>query len=654
LKLFKGYKRKYFSLAAILACSASVSLEASNVSLEIKKYEVVKASEKEVETKALTLDTIHVIADVAKKKSYEQSSLRALKQKSYTTDITEVITSEEIEIKGFQDIVEALNSVAGISSTANGGYGQSNSLYLRGFDSKHTLVLIDGVRVNDISGLSGAQIELIDLYDIDRIEIAKGAQSGVWGGDASGGVINIITKTKGLGFNGDILAEIGSNDWRKYAGSFSYANKIFDISLSLLSVQTDGISAAAPRKSDSGYGDRDLNWEKDGFKNTIVHVKGGINLSSNDRLEFFIREGKSKNHFDGGAGVDARDYDDLYGYGTDKYFNTIRTLLYSVGYVGTYKNHKMDAKINYSDFKRSFYGGYIGKTYEIYASDEWDYVDDGSLLLGSGYLKDEVKLSAGAKFPNDSQDDKYIFAANSNKFGDFVASQSLRFDKRDVFEDKLTFKVGAKYNFYEDLFISTSYKTGFLAPNLYQQNYGATETLEAEKSSGYELSIGTQNFLLTYFDQQIKNAINYGGVWPTDFYYNIDGKSRFKGIEASVNQRFFERFLCELSYTYLDAKDAVGNRLAMRPLNKITGSLAWLINDSLYMNLKSSYVGSRHDTNGAQTGKYFLADYNANYNVNKRISLYFKIHNLFDKYYQEVDGYGTLGRSFYVGIRDNF
>jgi vitamin B12 transporter len=653
LRLFRGYKGKYFSLAAILACSAGVSLEANNVSLETKKYEVAQnfASEKEAETKEEALGTIHVIADIEKKKSYEQSSLRTLKQKSHTTDTTEIITGEEIEIKGFQNIVEALNSVAGISSTANGGYGQSNSLYLRGFDSKHTLVLIDGIRVNDASGLSGAQIELIDLYDIDRIEIVKGAQSGVWGSDASGGVVNIITKTKKQGFSGDILTEFGSNDWQKFAGSFGYANKVFDISLSLLSLQTDGISAAAPKKSDVGYGDKDLNWEKDGFENTIVHVKGGVNLSDDDRLEFFIKKGKSENHFDGGAGVDAKDYDNLYGYG--EYFNTIRTSLYSVGYIGAHEKHKIDAKVNYGDFKRSFYGGYVGRTYEAYASDELSYIGDGSLLFGLGYLKDEVKLSAGAKFPNDSQDDKYIFATNSNKLGDFITSQSLRFDARDTFEDKLTFKVGAKYNFYKDLFIYASYKTGFLAPNLYQQNYDASNSLEAESSSGYELSVGTQNFLLTYFDQQIKNAINYGGWYPNDFYYNIEGKSRFKGIEVSANYQLSD-ILGELSYTYLDAKDANGNKIARRPRDKVEASLSWFLSDTLFMNIKGSYVGSRHDTNEVQTGKYFLADYTVNYDVGKRINLYFKIHNVFDKYYQEVDGYGTLGRSFYVGTRGSF
>ncbi|MDR0579242.1 MAG: TonB-dependent receptor [Campylobacteraceae bacterium] len=650
MKLFRGFKGKYFSLAAILACSAGVSLDA--IELQVKNYSVSQnfASEKEEKTEEELLDSIQVVADIERKKSYEQSSLRTLKQKSHTVDSVGVITSDEIELKGFGSVIEALNSIAGVSSTANGGYGQSSSLYLRGFDAKHTLVLIDGVRINDVSGLSGAQMELIDLYGIDRIEIAKGAQSGVWGSDASSGVINIITKSKKQGYEGDVLAEYGSNGWQKYAGSFGYANEIFDLSLSLLSINTNGISAAAPKKGDIRYGKRDLGLETDGFSNTILHLKGGVNISEQDRLEFFIRNGKAKNHFDGGAGIDAKDYDNLYWY-----INTIRTSLYSLGYIGSYEKHKIDIKLNHSIFKRSFYGGYIGKTYEAYVSDELSYIDDSSFLLGFGYLKDEVKLSGGTKFPNDSQSDKYIFAVNSNKLDDFTVSQSLRFDIRDTFKDKLTFKVGIKYNFYEDFFVSASYKTGFLAPNLYQQNYGATDVLKAEESRGYEASIGGKYFLVTYFDQQIKNAIEYGGSWPFDYYYNIEGKSSHKGIEASIRQQFFDSFLGELSYTYLDAKNADGNRLARRPQNRFAGSLLWFVNNSLYMNLKGSYTGSRYDDiNGVQTGKYFLADYSANYDFNKHLSLYIKVHNIFDKYYQEVDGYGTLGRSFYIGMRNNF
>ncbi|MDR2100899.1 MAG: TonB-dependent receptor [Campylobacteraceae bacterium] len=426
------------------------------------------------------------------------------------------------------------------------------------------------------------------------------------------------------------------------------------MSFSLLSIKTDGISAAAPKKGDSGYANRDLDWEKDGFSNLILHLKGGVNISGNDRLEFFIRNGKAENHFDDSAGKDAKDYDDLYGYGESKYFNTIRTSLYSLGYEGAHGKHKIDARVNQSSFKRSFYNGYIGKTYEAYMSDEWSYADDSSVLVGFGYLRDEVERVAGEKLPNDTQDSRYIFAVNSNRFGDFAASQSLRFDARDTFEDKLTFKIGAKYYLYKDFFVSASYKTGFLAPNLYQQSYGATDTLRAEESSGYEISAGNGDFTLTYFEQKIKNAIDYGGAWPADYYYNLAGKSSYKGVEASVRQSFLESFLGELAYTYLDVEDTLGNKIARRPRNKFTGSLSWFINNSLYMNLRGSYIGSRYDANSIQMERYFLFDYGVNYDLDKDAFIYLKAHNIFDKYYQEADGYGTLGRSFYIGFRKSF
>ncbi|MDR1976614.1 MAG: TonB-dependent receptor [Campylobacteraceae bacterium] len=655
MRLFRGYKGRYFSLAAILACSAGVSLEANAVSVEAKGYEVAQnfASEKESETDAVvTLDTIHIIES---KKSYERTSSKTLQQISHTIDSVEIITSEEIELKGFQNVREVLDSIAGVSSTANGAYGQSSSLYLRGLDAKHTLVLVDGVRLNDPSGLSGAQIELVDLYNIDRIELVKGAQSGVWGSDAVAGVVNIITKKKQNGAR--VMSEFGSHGWQKYAASAGVAKDAFDISFAFAYTDTKGISAAAPKKGSNGYGDKNLDWEKDGFTNRLFEIKGGADITKDDRLEFTIRDSRADIHFDADAGMDADDYDDVWGYGVSEYFNTIKSSLYSLGYVGLHNGHAIDIKTNYSRFERSFYDGYLGKTYEVQIKDEMRYLESDSLVLGAGYMRDEVDRAAGALLVRGAQDDKHIFAVNSNKLGDFLVTQSLRFDARDTFDDKLTGKIGFKYNFYRDFYLASSYKTGFTAPNLYQQSYGATSELQAETSQGYEITAGGDMFSLTYFDQRIKNAIEYGGAYPLDYYYNIDGKSRYKGFEISANAPLSPALFGELSYSYLDAKNANGERIARRARNRLNASLLWTISDALFVNLKGSYIGSRYDSVGAnavQTGRYFLADLSLNYDINDKLSFYFKANNIFDKYYQEVDGYGSLGRVFYVGARGSF
>ena len=140
---------------------------------------------------AQNLETIEVISATKSTQSI----------KDVTSNI-EVITKEEIEERHFSGVSEALNTLAGVNIISNGGVGQSDSLFIRGIDSKRILILVDGVRYNEPAGLSGAPLAQMLIDDIEQIEVVKGAQSGVWGADASGGVVNIITSSAKKGFHG--------------------------------------------------------------------------------------------------------------------------------------------------------------------------------------------------------------------------------------------------------------------------------------------------------------------------------------------------------------------------------------------------------------------------------------------------------------------
>ena len=137
------------------------------------------------------------------------------------TSSIEVITSEEIEERQFTDLTQALNSVAGISFTSNGGLGQTSFVRINGAHYSNVLVLIDGIRYNDITNGSAFPQNIL-ITDIKQIEIIKGAQSGIWGADASAGVINIITKDSEDGFHGTINTEYGSYNTKKYGASVSF------------------------------------------------------------------------------------------------------------------------------------------------------------------------------------------------------------------------------------------------------------------------------------------------------------------------------------------------------------------------------------------------------------------------------------------------
>ena len=144
--------------------------------------------------------------------------------KDVTSNI-EVITKEEIEEKHFTTVTQALNTLSGVSVVSNGGLGNLSSVFVRGMDSKRVLVLIDGIRYNDVTGTSGAPFEHLMIDDIEQIEVVKGAQSGIWGADASAGVINIITKNNEEGTHTSVNTEFGSFQTKKYGMSVSNKTK---------------------------------------------------------------------------------------------------------------------------------------------------------------------------------------------------------------------------------------------------------------------------------------------------------------------------------------------------------------------------------------------------------------------------------------------
>ena len=204
-----------------------------------------------------TLDTISVTA----------SQGTTLNKKDVTDSVT-IITKEAIEESRVTTLNEALNKLGGISMTQNGGMGKNSSLFLRGMDTRRLLVLIDGTRYNDPSSLkSTADFSQIMLYNVEQIEIIKGAQSGVWGSDASGGVVNIITSKAKTGLHGIANVEYSSYDSIKTSLQASYATHKFDVLIGGLIYSTDGFSAAEPKQSEANYEKRydELGLEKDSY-----------------------------------------------------------------------------------------------------------------------------------------------------------------------------------------------------------------------------------------------------------------------------------------------------------------------------------------------------------------------------------------------------
>jgi len=582
-----------------------------------------------------------------------------LKQADVTDSVT-IITKEAIDEARINTLEEALNKLGNIAMAQNGGRGKATSLYVRGMNTNQMLVLIDGVRYNNVTGSNGAaQYSQIMLSNVQQIEIIRGAQSGVWGADASAGVINIITANAALGLHGTATLEYGSFNSKMASLQASYATKTFDIIMGGSYFDTDGFSAAEPTKSSPDYGERgsDLGWEDDQYTNKSFNAKVGWNITENDRIEASIEMINSYIEYDAAAGVDAKNVDDPFGYGDSQYYNNLKNRFYSLSYA--HKDSVNDAKVAYnrSTFDQSQYGGYTGSVDEAKVDDKITYMEDSFLRIGGSYQLFKVDTDGGADL-NEDYNARSGFLTNYNKLqllgsGATIITESVRFDDYSKFDNATTGKLGIKQYLYEDLYVSANIGNGYNVPTIDQlfNAYWGNSALKPQNTTTTDVTVGNDMVWLTGFYNTVTDEIVYD--FTTYRFTNQDGKSKIRGVELGYKDYFFDTLGVSANYTYLDARNKDDQILARRPKHQVDASAVFYVTEAFDMGLNAQYVGERYnstDEQGAMTGKYVVANFVTNYDINEMVGLYGKIDNITDEYYQTVDGYATAERSYYIGL----
>jgi vitamin B12 transporter len=363
----------------------------------------------------------------------------ATKSAQSIKDITsnlDVITSEEIEEKHYTTVVEALNSVAGINFSNNGGLGTQTSVYLRGFDSKRILVLIDGIRYNDVTGLSGAPFEHLMIADIQQIEIIKGAQSGIWGADASAGVINIITKSAQKGAHASANVEYGSFNTKKYGLSASYKADNYYTKISSQKITTDSFSSKVPNDMDVE------DFERDGYTNITTNIKAGFNITDTNKVDILHTIIHAESAYDTDV------YDSSWAIDPIASANTKETTQTNDTFSKINFNHvdnfnTLDIYASRSLFDRNYPQSpytqeFDGEIFEYGIKSNIPYREKDFLVISLDYKTFEHKNDLEEKYAN-----KGVSLTNSNFFenildGDLVFTESLRKDFYDVFDNKVT------------------------------------------------------------------------------------------------------------------------------------------------------------------------------------------------------------------------
>ncbi|MCF6245131.1 MAG: TonB-dependent receptor [Sulfurovum sp.] len=572
------------------------------------------------------------------------------------TSNVDVITSEDIEERGYTTVTQALNSLAGVSFTQNGPLGTSTSVFLRGMDAKRTLVLIDGIRYNDLTSLGGAPFEHLMVDNILQIEVVKGAQSGIWGADASAGVINIITKKSGIGTHGSVHAEKGSFNTEKYGVTLSKTVDDFYVKLAHNVVKSDGFSAQQPE------GKELETLEDDGYKNTTTVFALGYAINESNKIDF--------SH----TMIDAKGEYDPFGSPDGIATSTTNDTFSSVNFNHVDSFNELNVYAKRSTFNRTytapdFTGAvkttpYKGKVEEFGLNSKIPYASSDFLLVGADYKKFKQADTIQKDFEN-----KGFYLTNSNSFkgfigGETILTESVRHDTYSNFENKTTFKIGLKHihGAIEGLTSSVNYGTAYNVPSLYQlySPYGL-DTLTPETTTSFDVTLAYKDLKISYFDTKIDDMIDFDST--TFKYANIAGTSKISGIEASYQKEVFSEIFLSVNYTrLLKAEDQEGNDLKRRVTDHVKLSVDYYGITDLHLGVNAEYVGSRTDTkfnpdfskSDVETGKYTLLHFTANYNITEEIEVYGSIENITDEKYQTVYGYATSPRAFYAGIRAKF
>ncbi len=556
------------------------------------------------------------------------------------------ITADDIAENHYRTLNDALTSIPGITFVRNGGLGTNTSIFMRGQSGRSVLVLVDGVDMTNPMGTGGAILSSLLLSDVERIEVLKGAQSGIWGSNASAGVINIITKQAKDGTRGSALFETGDNNYNKLAVSLSSAEEGGDFSVSFSQLNTDGFSAVKAYKS------YEQNYEDDAFNQTDFSMNMGININPNHRLEVLLKTAQSTSNYDYTTNPNQSAFASV------DYENTIKRLQYlythnafnSTVYVSQ-NNIKQynDAVINSVGLK----GGYQ------YATDQ-----ALSFVLNNNQYEN---LTTGDSYYNTG-----VGVTNTNQFNNnsLIFTQSIRSDQYNTFKGKTTGKLGLKKTFQKDLFISANVGTAYNAPTLFQSTYGLTSNLQPEETIGFDVSVGIYGAELTYYESRAKNLINYAGTWPNDYYENLAGISKFSGVEFSYSN-YVEKAntLVNLTFAQVSAKDDNNESLARRAEQTVGLNLLYDGFNRLTIGINNRYIGNMFDQDnrsGANIGDYYVTDVNVNYTLNKQVTLYANVLNLFDADYTQAVAtyqadnvtpqniYSNGGSQIFVGVQGKF
>ena len=581
-----------------------------------------------------------------------------------------VIDADTIRTRQTTVVSDLLRTVPGVTVTRNGGVGGTTSVFIRGAESAQTVALIDGVKLNDPS-TPGGGFDFANLLvgNIARIEVLRGPSSILWGSQAIGGVINLITVTPADRLAIDVRAEAGYRGTRQLVGNLSDHIGPLSVSAGGGWFTTKGISAFSEAR-----GAR----ERDGYDNYGATVK--LNLTLSDTVSIDARGYLSA----GRAGFDGY-APPTYAFGDTADYGRTRDLVgytgINVALFGGRLRNRLGLAV--TDTRRTTYapGGFTPVTYRGSARNQRiDYQGVVAIAEGSevtfGVEHEASRFDAvsyGSPGAGRARIDSVYGQVTLTPVMGLTLTGGIRYDDHDRFGGATTRAASGVYSPNGGATqLRASYSEGFKAPALYQLlgDYGNTR-LQPERAHGYDVGV-TQRALAgrleasaTWFRRDSRDLIDFiscatplTGICaarPYGTYANVT-RARAQGVEVTLALRPVDPLRFQLNYTHLDARNlsVPGNlQLARRPADSVNAAIDYRWAFGLSTGATVTQVGNSFDNlaNTQRLPGYVLADVRAAFAVARSVEVYGRVENLFDARYETALLYGNPGRAAYAGVR---
>ena len=576
----------------------------------------------------------------------------------------QVIDREEIERSQARSLPELLRGRAGIDVSNQGGLGKLTSVFMRGAESDHVLVLVDGIRIGSASaGLASFQDLPVD--QIERIEIVRGPRSSLYGSEAIGGVIQIFTRQGRKGFQHHLRVGAGSNGLREAGAGFGNRTARGWIGAELAYQETDGINACRGSATlfQGCFADEP---DRDGYRNLSLSLRGGLHVTDALLLEGHFLTADAHNEYDGSifGGNEAENLQQVFG-GKLTWSPSQRFKLSAQAGRAYDKSDGYFASVDTATgaTTRSFVNTFDTRRDTVAAQADITIASNQVLTAGADWQQDAV--SGTTEFTVDERDNTGTFLEYQGRFGAHQLQASVRNDDNEQFGNHTTGSAGWGMSLSKDFRINASYGTGFKAPtfnDLYFP-FGGNPNLEPEESKSLNLGIGQYSDDLTWTFNVFETRID--SLTGFDSFFNLVqvDEARIRGAELTFATAVWG-WDVSTQLSHVDPRSRArrtaegtdnpnfDNRLPRRASNTGRIDLDRSFGDVRFGGTVHG-SGARYDdaANDIRLGGYATLDLRLEYAFHRDWTLQARANNVFDREYETIAWFNQPGREYGLSLR---